>query len=128
MALQTTLDKATDEARDQWIAWLQGYGAGNFYDAFVAFAQDAESTCVHCGQPIYLDIVEGGGVPDWGSRFGGPPKRLIGKDRRRKQFRRAATVSSKAVGNGLDYGCPDSPDTGDEGTGGHEPRKREDSE
>lgn len=40
----------------------------------------------------YLDIVEGGGVPDWRTDDG-------------------------------DYGCGDSPETNDEGTGGHYPRK-----
>lgn len=86
------------KSRAEWVAWLRGYGAAQFFDAFVRTAQYAESECVYCGQKIYLDIVEGGGVPDWGSAFGD----------------RSA---------GLDYGCPDSPDTTDEETGGHEPKK-----
>jgi hypothetical protein len=85
--------------RAHWIAWLQGYGIGKFYDAFMANAQGAESVCVHCGERIYLDIREGGGVPDWGSSFGD-------------------------VATGLDYGCPNSPDTCDEGTGGHTPASK----
>lgn len=84
--------------KQEWVAWLQSYGLDKFFDAFISTAQGAESECIHCGQKIYLDIVEGGGVPDWGSSFG-------------------------SLSNGLDYGCPDSPDTGDEGTGGHEPIK-----
>ena len=75
-----------------WVKWLAKYGPLDFYKAFVRIAQDAESTCVHCGEKVYLDIVEGGGVPDW------------------------RTVDG-------DYGCGSSPDTTDEGTGSHQPRK-----
>lgn len=55
----------TDEGREQWAAWLATYGAENFYDAFMATAQDAKSVCAQCGENIYLDIAEGGGVADW---------------------------------------------------------------
>ncbi len=51
--------------REDWTQWLKTYGAGKFYDAFMSIAQNAEGTCVHCDQPIYLDIREGGGIPDW---------------------------------------------------------------
>ncbi len=78
-----------EKSRAEWVSWLESYGAGNFYDSFVRNAQDAMSRCIHCHEHIYLDIVEGGGVPDWH--------------------------------NNGDYGCSDSPDTNDEGTGGHEP-------
>jgi|KBSSwiStaDraftv2_1062776.scaffolds.fasta_scaffold504957_3 hypothetical protein len=91
------MPKPTAKDRAEWIKWLKSYGPGKFFDAFVATAQDAESQCIHCGQKIYLDIVEGGGAPDWGSAL--------------KGF------------SGLDYGCPDSPDTNEEGTGGHQPKK-----
>jgi len=79
--------------REDWIKWFETFGAGRFYDSFVASAQDARGTCRHCGEYIYLDIVEGGGVPDWRTADG-------------------------------DYGCGDSPDTCDEGTGSHIPLKR----
>lgn len=92
------MPKTTKKDRAEWVAWLRSYGAGKFFDAFVQTAQGAESDCVHCGQKIYLDIVEGGGVPDWGSRIKGI--------------------------SGLDYGCPESPFTNAEGTGGHKPRRR----
>ncbi len=82
-------DKLSD--KEKWVKWLETYGIANFYDAFVRDAQGAQSTCVHCGEKIYLDIVEGGGVPDWHM-------------------------------NG-DYGCPDSPDTCEDGTGSHVPVK-----
>ncbi len=82
----------------EWVRWLEEYGAAKFYDAFVRNAQYAQSKCVHCGQKIYLDIVEGGGVPDWGSELG-------------------------SRSGGLDYGCDSSPDTTDDGVGGHEPVK-----
>ena len=54
-----------DELRTGWIAWFERFGAAKFYDAFMRNAQYAESRCVHCREPIYLDIAEGGGVPDW---------------------------------------------------------------
>jgi len=82
---------ATETDRKSWAKWLERYGAEQFFDAFVRSAQGARSTCIHCGEAIYLDIVEGGGVPDWG---------IDG-----------------------DYGCYLSPDTTDEGTGGHEPER-----
>lgn len=53
------------EAKRAWVAWLAEYGADRFFDAFLRTAQDAEGRCVHCHAPIFLDIVEGGGVPDW---------------------------------------------------------------
>jgi hypothetical protein len=88
--------KQAREAREGWIAWAQDYGFDKFYYAFIANAQGAESTCVHCGQLIYLDIREGGGVTDWGAAYSD---------------------------GGLDYGCPDSPETSEEGTGSHFPRR-----
>lgn len=87
-----TTEKQAAESREQWVSWLAAYGLGEFYDAFIRSVQNAESVCVHCGEQIYCDIVEGGGVPDWRTSDG-------------------------------DYGCSYSPDTNDEGTGGHEPRK-----
>jgi hypothetical protein len=91
--------KKTKKAeKASWVAWLKDYGGDKFFDAFIRTAQYAESVCVNCGQKIYLDIVEGGGVPDWGSAF-------------------------KEGERGLDYGCHESPDTNAEGTGGHEARK-----
>ena len=87
------------KSRAEWVAWLRTYGAGQLFDAIIKTCQGAESKCVHCGQKIYFDIVEGGGVPDWGSSFSDTPHL------------------------GLDYGCSNSPDSDDEGTGGHEPRK-----
>lgn len=85
---------SASRARAEWIEWIKSYGIGKFFDAFVATAQYAESECVYCGEPIFLDIVEGGGAPDWGTAFDdGKP--------------------------GLDYGCSDSPDTNDEGQGSH---------
>lgn len=80
------------QQRREWVEWLKRYGAENFYDAFVEIAQDARSKCIYCQQPIYLDIVMGGGIPDWYSHYG-------------------------------DFGCPDAPDTDEEGTGSHKPQK-----
>ena len=83
---------AREQARSGWVAWLETYGAGAFFDAFMEHAQGAQGWCVHCRKAIYLDIAEGGGVPDWSDGAG-------------------------------DYGCPASPDTDDDGTGGHFPRR-----
>jgi len=60
----------TDKAKADWLTWLQSYGVDKFYDAFLRSAQGAQGSCVHCGMHIYLDIVEGGGVPDWKSEDG----------------------------------------------------------
>lgn len=58
------------KSREQWILWLANYGLGKFYDSFLRSAQYAESTCTQCRCKIYLDIVEGGGVPDWRTEDG----------------------------------------------------------
>lgn len=76
----------------QWATWIDAYGPEKFFESFVQIAQDCESTCVHCSCRIYLDIVEGGGCPDWRDSDG-------------------------------DYGCFQSPDTNEEGTGSHVPYK-----
>ena len=77
---------------DSWASWLNGYGAKKFYQHFIGSSQNAESECVQCGRKIYLDIAEGGGVPDWCTQDG-------------------------------DYGCFESPDTNEDGTGGHVAKK-----
>lgn len=51
--------------KSAWVNWLKEYGADKFYELFVKIAQNAQSTCVYCHEPIYLDIVEGSGGPDW---------------------------------------------------------------
>lgn len=78
--------------REAWVEWLLWYSPEKFYDSFIRRAQDAKSTCQLCGYKIYLDIREGGGIPDWRTRDG-------------------------------DYGCGESPDNTDEGTGSHVPYK-----
>lgn len=83
--------------RDAWIRWLAGYDPGKLYDSIIANCQGAESRCQYCREKIRFDITEGGGVPDWG------------------------TPTSSSRNAGLDYGCPDSPDTTEDGNGGHLP-------
>jgi len=63
--------KSENADRKNCIGWLKWYGAGKFYDAFVQTVQDARGTCRNCQQAIYLDIIEGGGAPDWRTRDGG---------------------------------------------------------
>ncbi len=86
--------KLRPQSKDKrgWVSWFNSYGADRFYDAFIFNSQGAQSTCSYCGQHIYLDIVEGGGVPDWKTEDG-------------------------------DYGCGDSPETREQGTGSHMPEK-----
>ena len=77
--------------RKQWAKWLRGYTPEKLFDAILHNCQGAESECIYCGQPVYFDIVEGGGVPDWKTKDG-------------------------------DYGCPESPDTSEDGCGSHMPK------
>lgn len=63
--MKTKKQTKSDSERAAWVHWLATYGPAEFYDAFMQTAQDAESVCVHCRASIYLDIREGGGVPDW---------------------------------------------------------------
>ena len=83
----------SEAEKQSWVKWLEGYGAINFLEAFLLNVEGAKSTCRHCGEKIYVDVMIGGGVADWSTEDG-------------------------------DFGCPDSPDTNDDGTGGHEPVKR----
>ena len=66
-AMVTPTTVSPSDARRDWIKWLSGYGAGKFYDAFLRNAQGAEGKCQYCGEAICLDIVEGGGIADWGN-------------------------------------------------------------
>lgn len=80
-------------AKENWIDWLQVYGANKFLESFLESVEGAQSICKHCGQQIHVDVLVGGGVPDW------------------------STVDG-------DFGCGESPDTDEGGTGGHEPLRR----
>lgn len=82
--------------KTSWAKWLESYGAEKFFEAFMRNAQNAISHCRYCGEEIYLDIAEGGGVPDWST--------------------------NDTIGG--DYGCGESPDTGEDGTGSHMPEMR----
>jgi hypothetical protein len=62
--------RVTKADKQQWVAWLRNYGIEKFFDAFVSNAQGAKSQCIYCRESIYLDIVEGGGVPDWKTEDG----------------------------------------------------------
>lgn len=65
------------------------------------YPEGTTAVCWHCGESILLDQVEGGGEGmDWGAG----PEDWPGNG-----------------GIGMDYGCNDSPETDDEGCGGHEP-------
>ena len=85
--------KPTRKNRQAWLRWLAGYGAEKFLDAFLQTVEGAESICAQCHEPIFVDVLIGGGTPDWSTTDG-------------------------------DFGCADSPDTCEDGTGGHVPRRR----
>ena len=94
--MTTYVQPTPDQQKESWTQWLNWYiakfGAESIYDSLIRSIQGARSVCSQCGQPIYCDIVEGGGVPDWKTEGG-------------------------------DYGCWKSPDTNDDGTGGHMPER-----
>ena len=79
--------------KQSWVNWLVQYGLMKFLNSFLRNVEGAESTCRHCKEKIYVDVMIGGGIPDWSTADG-------------------------------DFGCPMSPDTNSEGTGGHTPIKR----
>ena len=60
----------TRKAIAEWVEWLRHYGLRKFCEAFVRDAQGAQSTCIHCKEIIYLDILEGGGICDWKTEDG----------------------------------------------------------
>lgn len=90
--------QATQQDKSQWVKWVTSYDKSRLFDMLVLTIQGAKSRCVNCGEDIYCDIVEGGGIPDWGTKFSDDIP-------------------------GLDYGCGASPDTNEDGTGGHEPER-----
>jgi hypothetical protein len=56
--------------KSDWLKWLHSYGAAKFLDRFLANVEGAASTCVYCGQTIYIDVLIGGGVADWSTEEG----------------------------------------------------------
>jgi hypothetical protein len=64
------MEKTPSKENSDWVKWLQVYGSGKFYDAFIRIAQGAKGKCVNCDEDIFLDIEEGGGVVDWKTEDG----------------------------------------------------------
>lgn len=62
--------KFTDDQKQSWVDWLTKYGLMHFLDSFLRSVEGAESTCRHCGEKIYVDVMIGGGVPDWSTEDG----------------------------------------------------------
>lgn len=62
--------KITNKQKDEWVRWLDTYGSRNLLESFLRNVENAESTCVYCGQKIYVDVLIGGGVPDWSTKDG----------------------------------------------------------
>lgn len=59
-----------EHEKREWLQWFKRYGARKFIDAFLSTVEGAESTCVYCGEKIYVDVLIGGGVPDWSTQSG----------------------------------------------------------
>jgi len=92
MSYSQNITRNTETEAKQWATWLHRYGAEAFYHSFMASSQDAKGRCIYCQNDIFLDMAEGGGVPDWKTDDG-------------------------------DYGCDNSPDTTEDGCGGHTAEK-----
>lgn len=60
----------TQSTKESWLKWLESYGADKFFDSFINTVEGAESTCIHCGEVIRVDITIGGGVADWSTLDG----------------------------------------------------------
>lgn len=60
----------TKANKQQWLKWLEDYGTDKFLDAFLRTVENAESICIHCHQTIYVDVLIGGGIPDWSTEDG----------------------------------------------------------
>ena len=64
------MPRYTKKEKESWVKWLAGYGLMKFLNSFLASVEGAESTCCQCGQKIYVDVMVGGGVPDWSTADG----------------------------------------------------------
>ena len=62
--------KATKAQKASWVKWLNTYGTDKFLDSFLRTVEHAQSTCQYCKQHIYVDVLIGGGVPDWSTLDG----------------------------------------------------------
>lgn len=60
----------TSLSKRAWLKWLQEYTPAKFLEAFLTNVEGAEGTCTHCHQYIYVDVLIGGGVPDWSTEDG----------------------------------------------------------
>ena len=59
-----------DNNLESWVKWLENYGLENFAKSLLRNVQGAQSKCIHCGEFIYLDFFEGGGIGDWSTEDG----------------------------------------------------------
>lgn len=62
--------RPTHKAKADWLYWFKKYGAEKFLDSFLHNVEGAESICEYCGKHIYVDVMIGGGVPDWSTEDG----------------------------------------------------------
>jgi hypothetical protein len=96
MTKQTNLQRA----KADWLKLFKEHGAEKFLDSFLRNVEGAESVCVHCGQKIYVDVLIGGGVPDWSTRdgdFGCDASPDTGKGGTGGHFPRRATWRAKSL-------------------------------
>lgn len=64
-----TTQSMSKEKRN-WLVWFKTYGADKFLNSFLASTEGAQSTCKNCKEHIYVDVLIGGGVPDWSTEDG----------------------------------------------------------
>jgi hypothetical protein len=62
--------RITKKDKQGWLRWLEQYGTAEFLDAFLRTVEGAQSTCRYCNRAIYVDVMIGGGVPDWSTEKG----------------------------------------------------------
>lgn len=62
--------KIKEKDKRCWVNWLKQYGLRKFLDSFLRNVEGAESICQHCHKRIFIDVMIGGGVPDWSTEDG----------------------------------------------------------
>lgn len=59
-----------EKEKASWLNWLKSYTPKKFLESFLRNVEGAQSTCQYCHEPIYVDVLIGGGVPDWSTAEG----------------------------------------------------------
>lgn len=62
--------KHTEGEIRSWLRWCKTYTIERFIRAFLSNVEGAQGTCQYCRRSIYVDVLIGGGVPDWSTEDG----------------------------------------------------------